>query len=90
MAATLTATLPSVIETTDRERSILRQTQALIGLVILSGVAGAALASLWWVIVPAIVGVGLVVAGITGVCPMALLIARLPWNRGGPACSRCG
>ncbi len=29
-----------------------------------------------------LVGVGLTISGSTGVCPMALLLERLPWNKG--------
>lgn len=31
------------------------------------------------------IGAGLVFAGITGICPMASLLARMPWNRA-PSC----
>lgn len=34
------------------------------------------------------VGVGMLVAGLTGYCPMAMLIARMPWNQRGGSC--CG
>ncbi len=38
-----------------------------------------------------LVGVGLMLAGITGYCPMAILIARMPWNqRGHTGCSSSG
>lgn len=33
-------------------------------------------------IIPAFVGSGLVMSGFTGCCPMASLLAKLPWNRG--------
>ncbi len=37
------------------------------------------------------VGFGLMVAGITGFCPMGLLLARMPWNqRGGSRCAASG
>src|SRR5690606_29172283 len=32
-------------------------------------------------LVPAFIGSGLVMAGVTGFCPMALLLAKLPYNR---------
>ena len=37
----------------------------------------------------AFVGAGLMFAGVTGLCPMASLIARMPWNKceGGGSCS---
>jgi rhodanese-related sulfurtransferase len=36
----------------------------------------------------AIIGAGLVFAGVTDYCPMLNTIARMPWNRG-PACEPC-
>lgn len=62
-------------------KSVMRQTQALIGVVLLSGVAAAYFVSMAWVAVPVVVGVGLLFAGASGVCPMASLIARMPWNK---------
>ncbi|WP_193373486.1 rhodanese-like domain-containing protein [Nocardiopsis alkaliphila] len=44
----------------------------------------AALASLWWTpaaFVAAFIGAGLVFAGLTDTCGMALLLAKLPYNR---------
>lgn len=42
----------------------------------------------WWVhpagsVLAAFVGAGLVASGITGACPMAIVIARMPWNQCG-------
>lgn len=34
------------------------------------------------------VGMGLMLAGLTGYCPMAMVIARMPWNQRGKGC--CG
>ncbi|WP_245444211.1 YgaP-like transmembrane domain [Microvirga sp. KLBC 81] len=39
------------------------------------------LVSPWFLIVPAFVGAGLTVAGITGFCGMARILMRAPWNR---------
>ncbi len=79
---------------------VLRQTQALIGIVLLASVAASSFVSPVWGLVPAVIGLGLLFAGASGVCPMASLIARMPWNRApdpqGPASSnhccggRCG
>lgn len=41
-----------------------------------------------WYILSGFVGMGLMMAGITGYCPMAQLIAVLPWNQRGQKC--CG
>ncbi|MDD5656257.1 MAG: rhodanese-like domain-containing protein [Elusimicrobia bacterium] len=60
---------------------ILRQVQLIVGL----GVLAAVLLSfgvdrrLAWV--AAFFGLGLTLAGLTGFCPLAELVGRLPWNR---------
>jgi rhodanese-related sulfurtransferase len=61
--------------------SVERQTQMTIGIGVLTG------ALLAWFVHPAFVwlaaffGAGLTMAGITGLCPLALVIAAMPWNR---------
>ena len=59
---------------------VLRQTQGVIGVVILLGLIGAYLVDPLFAVLPGIIGLGLVMAAFTGVCPMAGLIARMPWN----------
>jgi hypothetical protein len=60
---------------------LMRQVQIVIGLV--SGV-GAALA-IWkhplFALIPLGTGAGLLFAGLTGTCGLALLLARMPWNQ---------
>jgi hypothetical protein len=60
--------------------SIERQVRLIAGLLVFSGSLLAALVSPYWLIVPAFVGCGLSFAGATDICPMGLLLARLPWN----------
>ncbi len=60
---------------------IMRQTQALMGLVLITGTLCAYLLGPDWLIIPAFIGCGLMFAGMSGLCPMASLIARMPWNR---------
>jgi rhodanese-related sulfurtransferase len=61
--------------------SLMRQVQIVVGLV--SG-SGAALA-LWvdprFAVLPLLMGAGLLFAGLTGTCGLALLLAKMPWNR---------
>lgn len=70
---------------------LMRQVQIVIGLV--SGV-GAALA-IWkhplFGLIPLFTGAGLLFAGLTGTCGLALLLARMPWNqrRTRPAAGSC-
>jgi rhodanese-related sulfurtransferase len=59
-----------------------RQVQLTIGLVLLVGTALGFFVSLTWFAIPAIIGLGLTNAGLTGWCGMAKLMAIMPWNRG--------
>jgi rhodanese-related sulfurtransferase len=61
--------------------SIERQVRIVAGALVAAGSLLSALVSPWFVVIPALVGVGLVVAGITDTCAMGMLLARLPWNR---------
>lgn len=68
---------------TDRRQPIEVQRQVQIGtgsLAFLGTILGV-LVSPWFFIVPAFVGAGLVMAGVTGFCGMANLLMRAPWNR---------
>jgi rhodanese-related sulfurtransferase len=68
---------------------LMRQVQIVVGLLSIVG-AGLALAvNRWFAILPLFLGCGLVFAGITGTCGMALLLARMPWNRGQENCTQC-
>jgi len=60
--------------------SLERQVRIAAGLLV---VAGAALSILhpWWIALSAFVGAGLVFAGITDSCGMAMLLAKMPWNQ---------
>jgi len=65
---------------------VLRQVQITVGLMILTGVLLGAFVAKGWLILAGFAGCGLLMAGITGECPLALLIAKLPWNSGPAAC----
>lgn len=58
-----------------------RQVQIGVGAMILLGLALAVLVSPVFLMIPAVVGVGLLVAGLTGFCGLARLLALMPWNR---------
>ncbi len=80
------AGLPTVV---DRRQPIELQRQVQIGaggLTFLGTVLGLAV-SPWFLAIPLFVGGGLLFAGLTGFCGMALLLQRAPWNRvaGAPA-----
>ena len=67
----------------DRRRPIelMRQVQVGAGSLTLLGTLLGLLVSPWFFAVPLFVGGGLVVAGVTGFCGMAMLLQRAPWNR---------
>ncbi|MBI3709991.1 MAG: rhodanese-like domain-containing protein [Proteobacteria bacterium] len=60
---------------------IMRQVQLVAGSLIMLGVALGTLINPWFYALSAFVGAGLFLAGATGWCGMAMLLARLPYNR---------
>lgn len=75
---------------TDRRLPIELQRQVQIGAgsLVFAGTLLGLLASPWFFAVPALVGAGLMTAGLTGFCGMARILMRAPWNRevyGAPA-----
>ena len=63
--------------------SLERQVRIAAGLIVCLGVLLSWLVHPAFVALSALVGAGLVFAGITDTCGMGLLLARMPWNRGG-------
>jgi len=62
--------------------SLERQVRFGAGLLILAGVALGFNLNLAWFYLAGFVGLGLTFAGLTDFCPMGILLARMPWNRG--------
>lgn len=60
---------------------LIRQVQIIIGLVNLITLALGYFVNPLWFIVPAFTSCGLLFAGLSGICGLALLLARMPWNR---------
>ena len=60
---------------------IIRQVQIGAGSLVLLGVLGGAFVSPLFYLLAGFVGAGLVFAGISGFCGMALLLRHMPWNR---------
>ncbi|WP_420561918.1 YgaP family membrane protein [Tepidicaulis sp.] len=58
-----------------------RQVQITAGALVLSGIVLGAAVSPAFYLLSAFVGAGLMMAGITGWCGMARLLAVMPWNR---------
>ncbi len=89
MLAWTAAGLPAV---TGRKRlGIDRQVQITVGTSILAcTLLGVALHP-GFLVVPGLFGAGLVFAGVTGTCPLAMVLAQAPWNRTEtPGAAACG
>lgn len=69
--------------TVDRRQplELQRQVQIGAGSMAFLGTMLSLLASPWFFIIPAFVGAGLTVAGVTGFCGMARILRKAPWNR---------
>lgn len=61
--------------------SLERQVRIAAGALVLVGAALGYFVHPAWIGLSAFVGAGLVFAGVTDTCGMALLLARMPWNR---------
>jgi rhodanese-related sulfurtransferase len=66
--------------------SLERQVRIAAGALVAVGAVAALTVSPLFAIVPALIGSGLVFSGVTDTCAMAMLLARLPYNRGAAAC----
>jgi rhodanese-related sulfurtransferase len=78
--AWLDAGLP-VIRGNRRTLSIQRQVQITIGIISGTGAALALTVHRGFALLPLLTGCGLLFAGLTGTCGLALLLAKMPWNR---------
>jgi len=70
-----------VVEDRGQPLELIRQVQIAAGALVLVGVVLGFLVSPLLFGLAAFVGAGLMMAGITGWCGMALLLAVMPWNR---------
>lgn len=60
---------------------LMQQVQITIGLGVLTGVILARLVDSHWIFLSGFFGAGLVFAGTTGWCGLAILMSKMPWNR---------
>ena len=74
------AHLPTSIDIT-QPISIMRQVQIIAGSLVVLGAVLAAVVSPWFIVLSGFVGAGLMFAGITDTCMMAMLLSKLPYNR---------
>ncbi len=65
--------------------SLERQVRIAAGSLVLVGAALGYFVHPYWIGLSAIVGAGLMFAGITDTCGMGMLLARMPWNQVGEA-----
>ena len=78
--AWIDAGLP-VVRGASRVLPLMRQVQIGVGLVSGAGAALALAVNPWFALIPLATGCGLLFAGITGFCGLALVLAKMPWNR---------
>lgn len=60
---------------------LMRQVQIAAGFLVLTGVVLAKTLHPDFLYLSGFVGAGLIFAGISGICPMASILAKLPWNK---------
>lgn len=70
-----------VVRVTRTHWSLERQVRLIAGTLVLVGVALGLAAGPVWGLTAAVPGAGLVLAGLTDLCPLGLLLGRMPWNR---------
>ena len=63
--------------------SIERQVRIGAGLLVLTGTLLGWFVQRYFFILAGLVGAGLVFAGVTDICGMAIVLAKAPWNRSG-------
>jgi rhodanese-related sulfurtransferase len=68
---------------------LMRQVQIVVGVLSAAGAILALTVNRWFAALPLVIGCGLLFAGVTGTCGMALLLARMPWNRGQKTLCNC-
>ncbi|MCX7964633.1 MAG: rhodanese-like domain-containing protein [Candidatus Sumerlaea chitinivorans] len=69
--------------------SIEQQVRLGVGSMILLGTVLGAFVHPAFLVVPAFMGCGLIVAGFRGKCPLESMLTRMPWNRTAPQVSCC-
>jgi rhodanese-related sulfurtransferase len=66
---------------TSKALPLIRQVHIAVGLISGAGAVLALTVNPHFAFVPLLTGCGLLVAGLTGFCGLALLLAKMPWNR---------
>ena len=87
-AAWAAAGLP-VNQSSRRVLPLNRQVQLVAGAMALSGAVLAFTLNPAWIFLSGFVGFGLMLAGATDFCPMAILLAKMPWNQSSKKTTCC-
>lgn len=66
---------------TSRVIPLMRQVQIVVGGVTLMGSVLAVAVHPLFAVIPLVMGAGLLVAGLSGTCGLAFLLAKMPWNK---------
>jgi rhodanese-related sulfurtransferase len=74
------AKLP-MVQVTRSRWSLERQVRLIAGSLVLAGIGLSLALGRGWLALAALPGAGLVLAGLTDLCPMGLLLLRMPWNQ---------
>ncbi len=69
--------------------SLERQVRIAAGSLVLIGTLLGAFVNPWFLALSGFVGAGLVFAGVTDTCGMAMLLVRMPWNQAGKEAMSC-
>lgn len=77
--AWMRAGLP-VVSSVKTRWSLERQVRLGAGMLVLMGAVLALTVDVHWLYLSAFVGTGLTFAGLTDICPMAEILAKMPWN----------
>lgn len=78
--AWVAANLP-VVRSQSKTLPLQQQVFITIGLMVLTGVALGYFLRPEWLIISVIPGCGLIFAGLTGFCPLATMMSKMPWNQ---------
>ena len=81
----------SVTRGGSRVLPLMRQVQIVVGFLSATGALLALTVHPYFAMVPLVIGCGLLLAGVTGFCGLALVMAKMPWNqccKSGTCCSK--